>query len=138
MEKLVKISAGLVIVVVLVCAIFLVIPQQTAKTPVAGTGSPLQGTVTVYFFYGEECPHCHKIMPFIESLKTKYPDVDFQILETWHNQKNQALFTSLNQKLGVKSTGVPEVVVGDVVLIGEVDIPAKLENAIIGEIKKNR
>jgi thiol-disulfide isomerase/thioredoxin len=138
MDKNVKIAAGLVIVVVFVCAIIFVIPQQTAKIPVAGTGSPLHGKVTVYFFYGEECPHCHNIMPFVKSLETKYPDVDFQFLETWHNQKNQTLFTSLNQKLGVKSTGVPEVVVGDVVLIGEVDIPAKLEAAIIGEIEKNR
>ena len=24
--------------------------------------------VTVYFFYGEECPHCHDVMPFIRNL----------------------------------------------------------------------
>jgi hypothetical protein len=74
-------------------------------------------------------------MPFIESLKQKYPGVDFQSLETWHNTTNQALSVSLNQKLGVESAGVPEVIVGNVVLIGDKEIPAKLEAAIIEELK---
>jgi thiol-disulfide isomerase/thioredoxin len=47
--------------------------------------NPVPATATVYFFYGEECPHCHTVMPFIESLSEKYPEVDFLILETWHN-----------------------------------------------------
>ncbi|MEI7856535.1 MAG: hypothetical protein WCH85_03420 [Methanomicrobiales archaeon] len=92
--------------------------------------------VTVYFFYGEECPHCHVVLPMVRSLKEKYPGVDFQILEIWHNPTNQALSDSLNQKLGVKGAGVPEVIVGSVVLIGDKDIPEKLESAIIGELKK--
>jgi hypothetical protein len=75
-------------------------------------------------------------MPFIQSLKEKYPDVDFRILETWHNAKNQALSASLNKKLGVRQSGVPEVIVGDVVLIGELDIPARLENVILEQLKK--
>jgi hypothetical protein len=108
--------------------IFSVIHQHAEKTPE-------QGKVTVYFFYGEECLHYHNVMPFILSLKQKYPDVDFQVLETWHNQKNQALFLSLNQKLGIKNAGVPEVIIGTIVLAGERDIPAKLESAIVEELK---
>jgi thiol-disulfide isomerase/thioredoxin len=129
MDKIIKIAVGLFMVVALACAIFFVIPYQGEKTPVTGN-------VTVYFFYGEECPHCHAIMPFVQSIRTKYPDVDFQILETWHNPANQALSVSLNRKLGITNAGVPEVVIGDLVLIGERDIPARLEAAIIGELKK--
>jgi thiol-disulfide isomerase/thioredoxin len=135
MDKTIKIAAGLFIVVVLVCAIFFVISQQAEKTPLPGAGSPV-GHVTVFFFYGEECPHCHNVMPFIESLKQKYPDVDFQSLETWHNTTNQELFVSFNQKLGVENAGVPEVIIGNTFLIGDKDIPAKLEAAIIEELKK--
>jgi hypothetical protein len=51
MDKTIKIVAGLFIVVALICAIFLVIPQQTEKTPVPGAGIPVQDNVTVYFFY---------------------------------------------------------------------------------------
>jgi thiol-disulfide isomerase/thioredoxin len=136
MDKTIKLVAGLLIAVVLVCALFFFISPLAEKTPVPSTESPVQGNVTVYFFYGEECPHCHNVMPFIESLKSKYPDVDFQILETWHNKKNQELSASLNQKLGVEKAGVPEVILGNVVLIGDKDIPAKLESAIIAELKK--
>lgn len=129
MDKTIKIAAGIVIAVVLISAIFFITVQPAQKTPVPGK-------VTVYFFYGEECPHCHTVMPFVESLKPKYPDVDFQILETWHNTTNQALSVSLNQKLSVKNAGVPEVIIGNVVLIGDKNIPAKLEDAIIEELKK--
>ena len=96
--------------------------------------------VTVYFFYGEECPHCHNVIPFIQNLSTKYPEVDFVILETWHNETNNALFTSLNQKLGLQKSGVPEViVVGNATpLIGDRDIPANLEAVILEQLNKKR
>jgi thiol-disulfide isomerase/thioredoxin len=96
--------------------------------------------VTVYFFYGEECPHCHNIMPFIQNLSSKYPEVDFVMLETWHNETNNALFTSLNQKLGLQKSGVPEViVVGNATpLTGDRDIPAYLEAVILEQLNKKR
>jgi cytochrome c biogenesis protein CcdA/glutaredoxin len=137
MDKSIKIAAGLFILVALVCAIFFILPQpQAEKTPVQGIESSVQDKVTVYFFYGDECPHCHNVMPFMESLKEKYPDVDIQILETYHNRTNQVLSVSLNQKLGAGSPGVPEAIIGNVVLVGERDIPANLEAAIIAELKK--
>jgi thiol-disulfide isomerase/thioredoxin len=96
--------------------------------------------VTVYFFYGEECPHCHNVLPFIQNLSTKYPDVDFVILETWHNETNNALFTSFNQKLGLKDSGVPEVIVAGnaTPLIGDRDIPAYLEAVILEQLNKKQ
>ena len=131
MDNTVKIVAGVVIAVLAACAVFFVISQQSVIPPAPSA-------VTVYFFYGEECPHCHTVMPFIETLKQNYTEVDFRILETWHNETNQAISLALHQKLGIKSAGVPEVIVGNVVLTGSVDIPAKLESVIIEELKKNR
>jgi thiol-disulfide isomerase/thioredoxin len=97
--------------------------------------------VTVYFFYGEECPHCHTVMPFIQNLSKKYPDVNFQILETWHNTTNADIFTKINDQLKVPASnrGVPEViVVGNATpLIGSRDIPANLESVIIEQLQKN-
>ena len=136
MDKTIKVAIGLFMGVALACAIFFVMPHPAEKTPILGTGDSASGNVTVYFFYGEECPHCHAIMPLIESLKTKYPTVNSQILEIWHNPTNQALSDSLNKKLGVNGVGVPEVILGNVVLVGDKDIPAKLEAAIIVELGK--
>lgn len=137
MDKILKICGALVIVVVIGClAVFAggILNQKPAEvTPLTAATS---GNPIVYFFYGEECPHCHAVMPFINNLTKKYPEVNFQILETWHNQTNQDLSTAVNNEIGISSPGVPEVVIGRTVLVGEKDIPAKLEGLIIEELKK--
>jgi thiol-disulfide isomerase/thioredoxin len=132
MENSQKIIIGLLVFVALVCGVVFLYPflQNAQSSPTTMSG------VTVYFFYGEECSHCHKVMPFIQSLQKKYPDVDFQLLETWHNKTNNNLSVSLNQKLGIQKWGVPEVVVGNVSLMGDIDIPDKLESVILDQKKK--
>jgi thiol-disulfide isomerase/thioredoxin len=134
MDRTIKIVAGLFVVVLIGVALvfFGASPAKPATVEPAGSGD-----LTVYFFYGEECPHCHVVMPFIQNLSQKYPGVNFQILETWHNETNQALSAQLNNQLGVTSAGVPEVIVGKTVLIGDRDIPAKLESLIQDQLKKN-
>ena len=103
--------------------------------------TPPTAKVTVYFFYGEECPHCHTVMPFIQNLSKKYPDVNFRILETWHNTTNADIFTKINDQLQVPASnrGVPEVIVigNSTPLIGSRDIPAYLEGVIIEQLKSN-
>ena len=132
MDKTQKIIIGLLVIAALACgAVFLTpVLRNTPSTP------PVMSGVTVYFFYGEECPHCHNVIPFIQSLQKKYPDVDFRLLETWHNQTNFNLSVSLNQKLGIQQWGVPEVIIGNVSLMGDIDIPDKLESVILDQKKK--
>jgi thiol-disulfide isomerase/thioredoxin len=139
MDNTLKIVAGVFIAILATCMIFFVaIPSSSGEIPPAAADTSVTGNITVYFFYGEECPHCHNVMPFIQNISKKYPDVNFLILETWHNQTNQALSQSLHQKLGIPSTGVPEVIVGNVSLVGELDIPAHLESVILEQLKKKR
>jgi len=140
MDNTLKIVAGVLIAILVACVVFfLVIPQQSVQTPSAAANTSVQSNVTVYFFYGEECPHCHNVMPFIQNLSKKYPGVDFRILETWHNETNQALSLSLHQKLGLPSAGVPEVIVvgNNTPLIGDRAIPAELERVILEQLKKS-
>lgn len=42
--------------------------------------------MTLYFFYGKECPHCQKMEPLVDNLE----DAVFEIerLETWHDEDN--------------------------------------------------
>ena len=140
MDNTLKIVAGVFIAILVACVVFLlVIPQQSVQTPSAAVDTSVQGNVTVYFFYGEECPHCHNVIPFIQNLSKKYPDVDFQMLETWHNETNQALSLSLHKQLGIQSAGVPEVIVvgNKTPLIGDRAIPAELEGVILEQLKKS-
>lgn len=122
-------AAILVAVVVLLCAAILgmYLLTMSQPPPAQGTGSH---NITVYYFYGEECPHCHEVTPFVESLRTKYPDVDFRILEIWHDQTNNALYKLLNHRLGQEELFVPEVIIGNVSLVGGDEIKAGLEKAI--------
>ena len=91
--------------------------------------------ITVYFFYNDDCPHCHKIIPFIKSLKRKYTGVGFKILEVHYNKENMSMFNLMNKKLGKPATMVPEVIVDNHVLIGSDEIPTQLENIIKEMIK---
>ena len=141
MDNTLKIVAGVFIAILVACAVFfLVIPQQSVQTPSAVKDTSVEGNVTVYFFYGEECPHCHNVMPFIQNISKKYPDVDFRILETWHNETNQELSLSLHRKLGIQSAGVPEVIVvgNNTPLVGDRAIPEQLEGVILEQIKKKQ
>lgn len=137
MDKILKICAVLIIVVVIGCLAAFAggfLNQSLSET--SGVTAIPAGNLTVYFFYGEECPHCHVVMPFIINLTKKYPDVNFQILETWHNQTNQEISVEMNKEAGISNPGVPEVFIGKTVLIGERDIPDKLEGLIIEQLKK--
>ena len=129
-DKKILITAVLIAIAVLLCAIFFGLPLLNASqsTNLPGTGS---GTATVYYFYGTECPHCHEVTPYVQSLREKYPDVSFQMLEIWHNDTNNALYNLLNHKLGREPLGVPEAIVGNVSLFGKDEIKTGLEPAIL-------
>jgi thiol-disulfide isomerase/thioredoxin len=93
--------------------------------------------LTVYFFYGQECPHCHNVMPFMEGLIQKYPNVDIQFLEVWHNQTNRDTSFKMLTELGQPNPGVPLVIVGKTMLVGDKDIPEQLEGIIINQTGRN-
>ena len=130
MDKIIKIVAALFAVIVV------------AGVAVWYSGTAVQngnGTAaadTIFFFYGEECPHCHNVMPFIGNMTRKYPGVNIRVLEVWHNETNQQIYQQANAAAGIPVPGVPEIVLGKTVLIGERDIPAKLEGLIQDYLKK--
>lgn len=115
----------------IIVALTLIFSAAFAISPAAlGSGDSPDQTVTVYFFYGDGCPHCALVEPFIDNLSAKYPQVDWQKLEVWYNSTNQALFQEFNSRYGVQNPVVPEVYIGDKVLIGEDAIKSNLEPEI--------
>jgi len=71
------------------------------------------GSATVYFFWGDGCPHCAKEEVFIDELKSKYPQVQVRDFEVWKNAENQKLLAELGQDLGIEIKGVPFTIVGE-------------------------
>ena len=63
----------------------------------------------------------------------KYPDVDIQSLEVYHNDTNRDLFLNLSQKANITSPGIPELFIGNTVLVGELQIRDQLEQKIQAE-----
>lgn len=54
------------------------------------------------FYYGEECPHCHRIMPAVDKLISEGKEI--HKFETWHNEENAAM---LEKTDGGRCGGVP-------------------------------
>jgi cytochrome c biogenesis protein CcdA/glutaredoxin len=92
----------------------------------------------IYFFYGIGCPHCVNVEKYFEDndLYSKYP---IEKKEIYSNHENALLFNSLLDKLGVSSDGrgVPTVVIGDKVIVGDTPIIQNFVSEADAFLKKN-
>lgn len=86
----------------------------------AGTGlaSERQKQVTLYFFWGEGCPHCEKAKPFLEKLAARYRGLDIRSHEVFHNSDNRDLLKKMAQSAGKEATGVPVFFIGKEMITG--------------------
>lgn len=71
-----------------------------------------------YFFYSKSCPHCHEAKPFIEELKNKYPQIQFEMLEITDYPDNRQLFQKKCEELNITSRGVPTFILGSKSTVG--------------------
>ncbi len=132
MDKIIKIVIALVAVVIVASAALLF----SGMMAITDNDSGIRATDTIYFFYGEECAHCHTVIPFVQNMSRKYPDANIRILEVWHNQTNQKIYRDANIAAGVKSIAVPQVIIGKAVLTGGLEIPQNFEGLIQEYLKK--
>lgn len=91
-----------------------------------------KGTVNVYMFWGNGCPHCKAQWEYIESIRKKYPN-EFKVygFEVWNNKRNLKLGNKFAKAMGgeeIKS--VPYTVIGDQTFDGFSD-GEKLLDAIL-------
>ncbi len=88
--------------------------------------------VTIYFFWGDGCPHCAREKPFLEEMQQKYPDIEVVMFETWNNPDNANLFFEVAEAYGTTAQGVPTTFIGDEYWVGYVDYMAEeMENKIV-------
>ncbi|MCF7830796.1 hypothetical protein K9M41_02265 [Candidatus Gracilibacteria bacterium] len=77
-----------------------------------------QRAVTMEFYHGAECPHCHEERQWFPELKKMYPDIQIKEFEVWHNPQNKALWTQRMRELGMVPTGVPTNIIGNEAIVG--------------------
>jgi cytochrome c biogenesis protein CcdA/glutaredoxin len=99
--------------------------------PVVSPSSGPAPAVQAYYFYGDGCVHCANVKPYLVELSNKYPNLDLIQLEVYHNATNQNLFSRFQQMYGINSAGVPTLVIGNRVLVGENQIRDNAELIIL-------
>ncbi len=100
--------------------------QETAK-----------GTITTYFFWGQGCPHCEEMKPFIQEMQNTYPQLTVKSFEVFNNQTNNQIFTAMAKAYNKTAEGVPGTFIGDQMFEGYAkgDTDVAVTNAINDCIK---
>jgi cytochrome c biogenesis protein CcdA len=86
--------------------------------------------VVVRFFYGEECPYCHRQLVAMEAWERDL-DVEIHRYEVWHDDANRALFQRLATAYGGEANAVPMTFIGERAWSGfDEDIDRRMRAAI--------
>jgi len=104
-----------VLAVVAFTAAALAIP---AAAPAAAPAANDTSGVTIYFFWGDGCPHCAALRPFLEQLAER-PGVDLAAYEVWYDDTSRELFRRVADAHDVEPDGVPAVFVAGGAWIGD-------------------
>lgn len=99
-------------------------------------GDPLQ----MDFFYDDDCESCQKVLPYIDTLKTAYPEIQFN----YHNicnevpegKQNQNLLTKFKNERGLSKAYVPVVFSASSSVQGDKNITVELEPMILANLGK--
>lgn len=76
------------------------------------SGSQEQNDVSnetdIIYFYGEECPHCHEVLKFLDENKIT-EKVNYEKKEVWHNKENSKQMMEKVEQCGLSKSqiGVP-------------------------------
>ena len=91
-----------------------------------------QHDTTIYFFYGDGCPHCAEEKPFLEQLESQYPSLTVKQYEVYNNRENAELFMKFAEAYGETARGVPGTFVGDQMYSGYSErLGEKIEQDVI-------
>ena len=109
------------------------------KTASERTFAPAKaGSVNIYMFWGEGCPHCKAQWEYLESIRKQYPN-EFQVygFEVWHNKNNLKLGNKFAKAVGdTEIQSVPYTIIGDQKFDGFSDGEKLLEAILKAKDKK--
>ena len=63
----------------------------------------------------------------------KYPGLNIRMLEIYHNATNQEMFLNMSRQFRVANPGIPELFIGNTILLGDVQIRDLFESKILEE-----
>ncbi len=90
-------------------------------------------TTCLYFFYGDGCPHCARVEPFVNGLGQKYPGLEIHGFEIYDNRSNALILNDYFDAYNIqeKERGIPAIFISNKYLIGDKPILEILEKELI-------
>ena len=115
-------KVNLLLSLLMLVVVFVLVPFSETKAEKA----------PIYYFYGDGCSYCLKVSPFIDQMKSKYPEANIQKLEVWHDLDNGMLLQGMYDSQNVPyPRGVPILFVNGNYYTGYIDIQENLEKEIL-------
>jgi cytochrome c biogenesis protein CcdA/glutaredoxin len=105
----------------------------TRPAGTVGTVPPPEEGVELTIFHGDGCPHCARMLEFLDDLQDRYTDLEVVDYEVWYDAGNQALFRETMAALGEEPRAVPTVIIGDRVYVGYTDAIAERIEAVVAD-----
>lgn len=115
---------------IIILAIGLVFPIPVVK---AQTQDIPATKTNVVYFYADTCSHCQDIKPFLTEIEKKYANtMNFKHYEVVQSQEARDAYSEFIKVYNVPldRTGTPSIFIGDTNLVGEKEIPERLESII--------
>jgi len=90
-----------------------------------------ENEIYLHVFYGQGCPHCARLLSFLDSIKNKYPTLKIYKHEVYQDNEGRELFEKMSQSFEVPIKGVPTVFIDNRVIVGFSDtIGVSIEDQI--------
>ena len=95
-------------------------------------------SLDVYFFYGQGCPHCVKVEPFLAEMEQKYP-LQLHKYDVYTNREYLSLFDEYCNRHGLplERKGVPTVFVSDTYFVGDTPLFDGFEEVVEKALKED-
>ena len=95
--------------------ILLLAVVAVAIAPASSWAQDTDGSLDVYFFHSETCPHCREQMPLMKDIDTFNEDIDVHIIEV--NEEPEKFRAYLHAH-NIQTGAVPRTAIGDISFIG--------------------
>ncbi len=95
----------------------LIVAVVSVAVPIGARAAP-DNEVTLYFFWGDGCPHCATAKPVLAEFEARYPGLEVRDFEVWGSAENRQLFIDMAAKFDFEPTGVPTFFLGDKYWVG--------------------
>jgi cytochrome c biogenesis protein CcdA/glutaredoxin len=110
--------------------------SAASTDPADPVGDP--GPIEVIVFHGDGCPHCARMLAFLDDLQERYDDVVVTAYEVWRDTANQVVFRDVLAEYGEEPRAVPTVVVGGEVYVGYSDALADWIEEVVVDLGAGR